>query len=169
MIAAIHETLRFERRFDAPPARVFGAFADPEARARWGVPSPTVGLVYLATDFRVGGLDVSRCGPMGDLKFLVENRYHDIVDDRRIVSSETVACDGSLLSAALITVEFNPEGKGTRLVVTDQVAAIDGPDMIEGARAGMGAALDNLVREINGEAAPRAEGVRRSAAKIREG
>jgi len=41
--------------------------------------------------------------------------------------------------------------------------------MIEGARAGMGAALDNLVREINGEAASNAEVVRRSAAKNREG
>ena len=57
----------------------------------------------------------------------------------------------------------------THLVITDQLAAIEGSEMIEGARAGMGAALDNLVREINGEAASHAEGVRRSAAKNREG
>ena len=168
MTAIAHETLRFERRLDASPRRVFAAFADPEARMRWGVPSPRVGLVYLATDFRVGGLDVSRCGPKGDLKFQVENRYHDIVEDSRIISSEIVGCDGSLLSVALITVEFRTDGDRTDLVVTDQLAAIEGSEMIDGARAGMGAALDNLVREIDGEAASRAERARPSAAKNRE-
>ena len=61
--------------------RVFEAFADPVARMRWGVPSANVELVYLEADFRVGGRDVSRCGPAGNLMFHVDLTYLDIVPD----------------------------------------------------------------------------------------
>jgi uncharacterized protein YndB with AHSA1/START domain len=30
-----HATFVVERSYDAPPARVFAAWADPEAKARW--------------------------------------------------------------------------------------------------------------------------------------
>ena len=31
----LHETVVIERTYDAPVARVFAAFADPEARVKW--------------------------------------------------------------------------------------------------------------------------------------
>ena len=143
-----HTTLVIERSFDASPARVFKAFADPAARMRWGVPSANVELIYLEADFRVGGHDVSRCGPAGNLKFDVDLSYLDIVPEQRIVSVETVSQDATRLSVSLITVEFQPSGKGTRLVLTDQIVALDGSDMVAGSRAGFNAALDNLAREL---------------------
>ena len=50
-----HDTVTLERRYAAPPQRVFGAWADPEAVRRWGAPSEDVTLRHEATDFRAGG------------------------------------------------------------------------------------------------------------------
>jgi len=148
-----HATIVIERIFDVPPTRVFDAFADPDARMRWGSPSADTALVYVETDFRVGGRDVSRCGHVGNLIFRVENRYLDIVSERRIVSTEIVSHGEQRLSVALITVEFRPSGNGTHLVLTDQIVALDGSDMIAGNRAGLTAALDNLERQLRRGAA----------------
>jgi uncharacterized protein YndB with AHSA1/START domain len=153
MSVTTHATLVFERSFDVPPARVFEAFADPQARMRWGTPSADTALVYLETDFRVGGRDVSRCGHTGNLIFHVENRYVDIVADRRIVSTEIVSLGEQRLSVALITVDIKASGKGTHLVLTDQIVALDGSDLIAGNCAGLNAALDNLERELRRAAA----------------
>ena len=139
-----HESFVLERRYPVPPGRVFAAWADPAARLHWSAPSPDQGVEYLETDFQVGGCDVSRCGPVGDLCIRVEARYHDIVADRRIVFAESVSHDGTLLSVSLITVVFAGEGSGTRLTLTDQIVALDGAEMVAGSKAGLGAALQNL-------------------------
>jgi uncharacterized protein YndB with AHSA1/START domain len=153
MSTTTHATLVFERAFDVPPQRVFEAFADPEARMRWGSPSADTTLVYLETDFRVGGRDLSRCGHTGNLIFRVENHYLDIVPGQRIVSSEIVSQGEQRFSVALITVDIRASGKGTDLVLTDQIVALDGSEMIAGNRGGLNAALDNLERELRRAAA----------------
>lgn len=145
-----HGTFVLERAYAAPPAEVFAAWADPAARMRWSAPSPDQGIEYLETDFCVGGRDISRCGPVGDLRFRVEARYHDIVADRRIVFTEGVAHEDTRLSVSLITIVFAAEGGGTRLTLTDQVTALDGSDMVAGSKAGLGAALDNLDEYLRG-------------------
>jgi len=143
-----HATIVLERVYEASPARVFQALADPQARARWGTPSKNVDLVYDKADFRVGGLDISRCGPRGSLICRVETRYIDIEPEQRIVSTELV-CEGwNRLSVSLVTVELQPVGTSTRLVLTDQIAAFGGKDMIAGSQAGFSAALDNLAVEL---------------------
>ena len=92
-----HATITLERSYSAPLERVFSDFADPVARARWSPPSEDV-LIYDEADFRVGGRDVFRCGPKGDLKFRGETRYLLIVPNARVVSSETVDMDGQRLA-----------------------------------------------------------------------
>jgi uncharacterized protein YndB with AHSA1/START domain len=148
MSAVTHSTIVLERSYDAPLERVFQAFADPQARLRWGTPSPGVDLVYDKADFRVGGLDVSRCGPRGKLIYRVETRYLDIEPDERIITAEVVSEGWHKLSVSLITVEFHAVGQSTRLTLTDQITAFGGKDMIAGSREGFGAALDNLVAEL---------------------
>lgn len=148
-----HDTIVLERTYDASPARVFDAFADPESRMRWGAPSKNTGLVFDETDFRVGGLDISRCGPVGNLIYRVDTRYQDIVPERRIISTEAVSQGPNLLSVSLITVEFEPAGNGTHLVLTDQIAAYGSGSMIAGSKAGFTAALDNLTKELEREQA----------------
>jgi uncharacterized protein YndB with AHSA1/START domain len=148
-----HATIVLERTYDAPPAQLFKALADPQARMRWGTPSKNIELVYDMADFRVGGLDVSRCGPRGKLIYRVETRYMDIEPEHRIVSAEVV-CEGwNRLSVSLITVELQAQGTSTRLILTDQVAAFGDKDMIAGSEAGFSAALDNLAAEFSSEPA----------------
>jgi uncharacterized protein YndB with AHSA1/START domain len=149
-VTTIHDTIVLTRDYRASPARVFQAFADPDARARWGAPSPTAALVMDQTSFEVGGLDVSRCGSKGDLRYRVEARYLDIVEGERIVYSETVSERGARLSAGLITIALETIAAGTRLVLTAQLAAFDGGFIIAGNKMGYGAALDNLRAEVEG-------------------
>ena len=149
-VTTIHDTIVLTREYRASPARVFQAFADPDVRARWGAPSPTVALVLDQTSFEVGGLDVSRCGSRDDLRYHIEARYLDIVEAERIVYSETVSERSARLSAALITITFETIETGTRLMLTAQLAAFDGGFMIAGNKLGYGAALDNLRAEVEG-------------------
>jgi uncharacterized protein YndB with AHSA1/START domain len=145
---AFHDTIVLERTYAAPPARVFQAFANVEARLHWGTPSSATGLVYDAADFRVGGVDISRCGPKGHLIYRVESRYWDIVPDVRIIWSEAVSEGVNRLSISLITVALEAAEGGTRLAFTDQIVAYGSASMIEGSRQGYAAALDSLHAEF---------------------
>jgi uncharacterized protein YndB with AHSA1/START domain len=147
-LAIHHATLLFERSFDVPVSAVFAAFSDPAARARWGAPSDTAALVYDEADFRIGGRDVFRCGAKSDLRYRGETRYVDIARDRRIVATEVIDELDRRLSAAVTTLEFEPEREGARLKLTVQLASLDGPGMIEGSRMGYAGALDNLDLEL---------------------
>jgi uncharacterized protein YndB with AHSA1/START domain len=140
----LHETIVMERTYDALVARLFMAFADPLARVKWSAPSDTAIILYDETNFAVGGRDVFRCGARSDPKYRGETHYLHIVPDSRIVSSETIDAGGKRLSASLTTVEFIAQGTQTHLKLTVQVAAFEGPDMIEGTKFGHNAALGNL-------------------------
>jgi uncharacterized protein YndB with AHSA1/START domain len=143
-----HDTIVFERSFACPVAMLYDAFADPTARARWGVPSPTAVIIYDKEEFRIGGTDLSRCGGKNDPRFHVEATYLDIVPGSRIVYSEVVTEGGRRLSAGLQTIEMKEAAGRSVLKVTIQIAAFDGADMADGVRHGFGAALNNLAREL---------------------
>lgn len=139
-----HDSFVLERRYDAPPARVYAAYADLDARCSWGAPSPEEAIVYSEHDFRSGGRDVHRCGPREDLRYLGSVRYEHLVEDRRIVLVERIESAGALLSVALITWDLEPDGDGTRLRLTTQITSLVGASMIQGSRGGTRAALANL-------------------------
>ena len=142
------ETVVMERTYRATPARVFAAWSDTEARTRWGRPSPDVIVVYDRADFRVGGVDDSRCGTPDDLRFRAVVRYMEITQDRRIIFAEHVSESGESRAASLITVDFEADGASTRLTLTLQISSIDGPEMLQGYRQGWEPSLDNLAAEF---------------------
>src|ERR1700730_2921179 len=96
----LHATLIFERIIAAPIEKVFAAIADPVVRTKWGAPSDTAVVIYDEADFREGGLDRFRCGSKANPNIHGETRYLDIVDNQRIVSSETVTVGGNRLCAS---------------------------------------------------------------------
>jgi uncharacterized protein YndB with AHSA1/START domain len=138
-----HATITLQQWYSAPVGRVFSEFADPVARARWSAPSNDE-LIYDHADFRIGGKDVFRCGPQGDLKFRGETSYLDIVPNARVVSSEILDVDGQRLAVALSTLDFKPTEDGTSLTVTIQMVSFVGPDIIHGYESGNKSALKNL-------------------------
>ena len=60
-----HSTFVVERSYAASAARVFAAWADPEAKARWFAGPEEWGPNEFELDFRVGGRERSRGGPQG--------------------------------------------------------------------------------------------------------
>lgn len=146
--AVQHATLVFERELSAPVTAVFEAYASATLRARWGAPSDTAVILYDAEDFREGGIDRYRCGSKHDPNIHVTTHYLEIVENQRIVYSETITTAGRRLCAALTTVELAPYERGTWLKNTIQVASFIGAAMIDGHKAGHAASLDNLVLHL---------------------
>jgi uncharacterized protein YndB with AHSA1/START domain len=150
-----HATFVLERTYDASPARVFAAFADPEVKARWfaGSPADWESTQY-ELDFRVGGQERAVGGLPGGLISTFEARYQDIVPDERIVMTYDMHLDDKRISVSLTTLEFKPEGEGTRLTLTEQGAFLDGFDDPAERERGTRELLDSLDREIRGSARP---------------
>lgn len=122
-----HATFDIERIYDAAPARVFDAWADPKAKSQWFGPGAD-SAVKLALDFRVGGREVfSEAMPDGRV-FGFDAHYQEIVPGERIVYVYTVDFDQVRISASLATVEINPVGDRTRLLYTEQAVYLEGLD-----------------------------------------
>ena len=144
-----HTTLVLERISSASIERVFAGFANPEERASWGRPSETTAFIYDKVDFREGGEDVFRCG---DTKAILNigalRPITNIVPNERIISSKVVESKGRKLLISMSTTTFEPEGTGTSVTVTVQLASLAGEDMLNGAKFGHNVSLDNLVKAI---------------------
>ena len=113
--SAIHGTFVIERTYDASPARVFKAWADPAAKARWFVGPADWQLLERAIDFRAGGKERLSGRKGSGIVSTFDGLYHDIVPDQRIIYSYDMRLDGTHISVSLATVELNPAGTGTRL------------------------------------------------------
>ncbi len=148
MSTVAHATIVMERTYSAAPARVFCAWADAEAKARWSAPTGDVVIKYEAADFREGGRDVVRCIEPNQPDYVATVHYLDLRTDSRIVFAEEVSNGATRVSAALISIELTPKGAGTHLLLTMQIASFDGSNMEQGYQFGWSAALDNLAKEF---------------------
>jgi len=141
-----HGTFSVERTYPVPPERVFASWASRSEKNTWF----GEGDDFLATtdeytlDFRVGGHErLAGTLPSGRL-FTYDGDFQDIVDDRRIVSSYDVCIDSVRISVSLMTIELAPVSDGTRLVLTEQGAFLDGLDTNEQRQEGATDMLDQL-------------------------
>jgi uncharacterized protein YndB with AHSA1/START domain len=127
--SATHATFVIERKINASPARVFQAFADPKAKARWfGGPAEWIRTEPHKIDFRVGGRETIRGGPKNGTVHSFEALYYDIVPDERIVFAYEMHLDDRKISVSLTTVEFARAGQGTLMTFTEQGVFLDGYD-----------------------------------------
>ena len=141
-----HATFVVERTYDASPRRVFAAWADPEAKARW-FGNPDHGVAEFELDFQVGGREFNR-GTVEGQDYTYEARYQDIVLDERIVYAYDMHVGDRRISVSLGTVQIEPRGDGTRLTYTEQGAYLDGLDTPEQRRQGTGGLFDALAEEL---------------------
>jgi uncharacterized protein YndB with AHSA1/START domain len=122
-----HHSFTIERELPHAPARVFAAWADPKQKAAWfAAPQSLCTEVIREQDFKVGGKERLKgqwnTGKTSDFHCV----YQDIVRDRRIVYSYNMYVNDEKLSVSLATIEFEPSGKGTKLILTEQGAYFDG-------------------------------------------
>ena len=145
-----HATFVVERTYDASPDRVFAAWADPAAKARW-FGNPDDGVDEFELDFRVGGRELSRGTAPNGKAYTYEARYQDIVPDDRIVYAYDMHLEEARISVSLSTVQLSPEDEGTRLTYTEQGAFLDGLETPEQREQGSGALFDALGEELRKE------------------
>ncbi|WBB69434.1 SRPBCC family protein [Micromonospora sp. WMMD812] len=143
-----HSTFTLERHYPVPPATVFSAWADPGVKARWFAGQ---GAEH-ELDFRLGGRE--RVTGRHDGKLLTfEAHYQDIRPGERIVCSATLSADDTLATVSITSVEFVPDGAGTRLVLTEQGTYLDGHEQPAWRQQGITSQLDALAVELSDGAA----------------
>ena len=153
-MTAHHASFTIERSFKASPARVFGAWATAEARAKWFVGGDGWTQLIREFDFREGGRErvVGRKGTGTISDFRAS--YAEIVPDRRIVFTYEMFLNDARVSVSLATIELWPEEKGARMKLTEQGAylvAYDPQGDDNGSRErGTRELLDNLERYLAG-------------------
>jgi uncharacterized protein YndB with AHSA1/START domain len=145
-----HASFVIERNYDASPSKVFNAFADPRAKARWFIgPNEWIKDEY-QLDFRVGGREHLSGGEPGGQLHIFDAIYQDIVPNERIIFSYDMHIADQRISVSLTTVEFKPAGKGTRLTFTEHGVFLDGYDDDASRERGTRGLLDQLETALRG-------------------
>lgn len=151
--SATPATFTIERSFPVPRAKVFQAHADPKSKAKWfGGPDEWERSDH-KLDFRVGGRESVSGGPPGGAVHYYNAVYMDIVPDERIVIAYDMRLDDTRITVSLGTTEFKVEGKGTKLVYTEQIVFLDGHDHLPERKQGTEALFDRLAAALERELA----------------
>lgn len=111
--------LRLERRLNAPPAAAFAAWTDPTRLARWWGPE-NFEVPLCELDPRPGGRwETCMRSPDGTAHY-VGGVYREVTAPERLVFTWAWRTDGVPGHETLVTVEFHPDGDGTRLVLVQE-------------------------------------------------
>ena len=146
--SVIHATFTLERSYDAPPAKVFKAFADPAIKRRWFVEGEGWEVEEFTGEFKVGGFERSRFRFRGGEPIRNDTSFHDIVPNERIIFAYSMTIGDKRISSSLATFQFKPAGNGTQLIFTEQGAFLDGLDSAGPREGGWKELLDALGRAL---------------------
>ena len=110
-------SLTVKRRFNAPPAKVFSAWTEPEKITRWMGPGE-VKTIRAENDLRVGGrYRIVMQAPSGE-EHDVSGVYREVIANEKLVYTWTWKTMPERES--LVTVTFKPDGAGTLLTLTHE-------------------------------------------------
>jgi uncharacterized protein YndB with AHSA1/START domain len=141
--SVVHSTFTLERIYSVPISQLFRAWADPRIKVRWFAGNPA----DYELDFRPGGIE--RNSAIHDGKTITwESLYREIVPDERIVYTSVLCEDGTVATVSLASVELVPEDNGTRLVLSEAGAYLDGREQPAWREQGTGDWLDALGRHL---------------------
>ena len=147
-----HGVFTIERSYsNVTPQRVFEAFASVEGKNGWfTAPNEQWEVVERTMDFRVGGRERLkgqwRTGRVTEF----DATYFDIVPGERIVYVYEMRLDGRKISVSLATFQFKSAGTGARLIMTEQVAFLDGYDDNGSREHGSRLIIDKLSAYLEG-------------------
>jgi uncharacterized protein YndB with AHSA1/START domain len=137
------------RSLKASPERVFAAFASVEAKRAWfAAPHGEWSEIERSQDFRVGGRE-RLAGLWGSGRTTdFDAVYQDIVPGRRIVYSYAMHLNNVRISVSLATLDFAPDGEGTKLTVSEHGAFLDGYDDAGSREKGTSDLMDAMERSL---------------------
>ena len=139
--AATKPSLTIKRRLNAPPAKVFAAWTDPEKVKGWMGPGEMKAM-HAECDLRVGGrYRWVMQAPSGE-EHDVSGVYREVVPNQKLVF--TWAWKTAPERESLVTVLLKPDGDGTLLTLThEQFFDDDARDRHQG---GWNGALDKMAK-----------------------
>ncbi len=140
----VHATFSLQRVYDASPAQVFRALSDKAAKARWFEGGDGYTSLEREMDVRPGGRERLKGRWASGMVSTFDAVYFDVVPNERLVYAYEMHLDDRKISVSLATMELQPEGAGTKLVVTEQGAFLDGYDDAGSRERGTGFLLDRL-------------------------
>ena len=109
-------SLTLKRRLNAPPAKVYAAWTDPEKIARWFGPAQVVaGSVRAGIDARVGGRYRVSFKMQDGEHHEVAGVYREMVPNQRLTFSW--AWHSTPERESQVTVSLKPDGDGTLLTL----------------------------------------------------
>ena len=146
-----HADFTIERRYGHAPERAFSGFADPALKGQWFANAGNWDDFFWEMDFRVGGTEVSSGGAPGGRFNEFRGRYHEIVENERIVYAYDLLHDHRLISVSLTTIQFAPDGDGCLVTFTEQGVFFGQPDGPAQREHGTGILLDMFGRALDGE------------------
>ena len=120
-------TFSIERFYRHAPEKVFRAFAVAEAKEQWFAgPKDQWKELEREMDFRVGGVERVRGVHQTGFESFFDCRYHQIVENRRIVYVYDMYVNKQLISVSIASIELEPKDGGTRFLLTEQGAYLEG-------------------------------------------
>lgn len=137
-----HGSFTIERFYQHPVSKVFSAWSNPEFKRQWfGSPDPAKPASVF--EFKEGGREYN-AEKMGDTDFIYDVSYRDIVPDNRIVYTYEMHMNGQRISVSVATIEFTPRDGGTRMVLREDGAFLDGLDTSAQREAGTNYLMDQV-------------------------
>ena len=140
----VHDSFVIERYYKHPTNKVFAAWADGSAKSQWFGADENIRVDAYTLDFRVGGREHLTAKAPDDALYTFDAVYQDIVEASRIVWSYEMTVDGRRMSVSVATVELHDEDGGTKLIMTEQGAFLDGLDTNDARAEGTREFLDTL-------------------------
>jgi uncharacterized protein YndB with AHSA1/START domain len=148
-----HSSFLIERRLDYNPELVYRAWTQKDAKARWfSGPAGKWQEDRREMDVRVGGREVLAGKSIDGSESRFEAQYLEVVPEKRLVYVYDMYWQGKKISVSLASVEFVAHGKdnGTKLIVTEQHAFLDGYEDSGSRERGTISLIDNLGHALAG-------------------
>jgi uncharacterized protein YndB with AHSA1/START domain len=142
--SVVHATFCIERTYAAARGRVFEALTDPRAKAKWFGGGEGYTVLAREMDARPGGRERLQARWPSGMVSTFDAVYHDVVPQQRIVYAYEMHLDERKISVSLATFELHDAASGTRLVMTEQGAFLDGHDDAGSRERGSNFLLDAL-------------------------
>jgi uncharacterized protein YndB with AHSA1/START domain len=143
--SVVHASFHLERHYDATVDRVWRALTDQAAKQTWfGGPPGAWEEIERFMDVREGGHERAKGRWESGVVSTFDAIYHDVVPQERLVYSYVMHLDDKKISVSLATMQLKKEDRGTKLMVTEQGAFLDGYDDAGSRELGTGYLLDKL-------------------------